>query len=328
FDAFDAAHCESYYLYLDAAQNYTSSFIPIGGDDGPLNPIPSEEEVTQFYYDRIQPKLTSRWGECYPEGIYCSNGKCGCCQLSLAEAMSWLEAPTSIDLTYSDRDKDIQELDWPEIKKHVHSGFIWRPIIDEHLDTCATSEEVHNGIGRLCRQLGVLTNAIYRTEPNVVTLANRYVVLSVAKSILGVAPYNKEITDMIALGKTTSGYETFYDQLKDGIAIIFGSNSNISHAWVTDGGIQQGKLIKTYSLTYNNGVVVKRELIRTRKEVDTYFHFDWGWWGRYKGYFAAGVFDPGKPSNVELTLGKVDEEPDPWTLGDMNNSVEYFVIKK
>ena len=73
---------------------------------------------------------------------------CGCVQTATAQVMSYLEKPTSITLTYPNRDKNVETIDWSKLKQHKKSSFnCW---------DCPLTNEEHLVLARLCRQIGFL----------------------------------------------------------------------------------------------------------------------------------------------------------------------------
>ncbi|MDE5993928.1 MAG: C10 family peptidase, partial [Oscillospiraceae bacterium] len=149
FDEDSAKENPNFSYYLNEAKEYVTTQLSIGG------PIvdPSFPEISM---QAIFVKYDLKWGQRYPEGIYCPNGIAGCAQTAMAIIMGNMAAPSSINLTYPDHDIDNVTFDWAEIRKHTKSS-----TSESHLSSCEVSEGIHKNIGRLCRELGYRNNASY-----------------------------------------------------------------------------------------------------------------------------------------------------------------------
>ncbi len=161
FDEAEAAENPGFAYYLDAAKNYASTKVSIGGGGITIDPSRPIETI-----QNIPPRVWSSWGQRYPEGIYCPNGIAGCVQTAMAQMMTYLEKPKTMTYTYPERDINSETLNWSEINNHVTSlnvsSYTNNPAIEAHLASCGASETVHKTIGRLCRQLGYLNSANYK----------------------------------------------------------------------------------------------------------------------------------------------------------------------
>ena len=178
--------------------------ISIGGE--PITPGFIEE--TRFVHEDYPVKVNVKWGQRYPEGYFCPNKISGCVQTAMAQIMSYLKLPTSISLTYPERDMDLQVLDWDAITLHKQSinGFI---INEEsnHLASCEASLESHMALARLCRELGHRNSATYFTYT---TEANDFMAHRTFKQLVS----EKEVSQLVILG---TDYSTLFEALKNGI---------------------------------------------------------------------------------------------------------------
>ncbi len=281
FDETEAAENPGFAFYLDAAKNYASTKVSIGGGGitiDPSRPI----ETTEV----IRPRICVAWGQSYPEGMYCPNGISGCGQTAMVQMMTYLQKPTSIQYTYSGRDINSENLNWAALCQHEQSinvtSFTNNSTIISHLGSCASSEDKHKTIARICRQLGEMNAAKYDNGSSVKIEA-------VERTFRALLPQNT-ISQQIAF--SSNNYNNIYNYIAShqSVAYVRGEieGTTTAHAWVCDGG----KCIKvTQTLTLAGGGTETIEISRKN-----YFHFNWGWCGAHNGYFHAGVFDPENPS--------------------------------
>ena len=261
--------------FLDAAKNYVSARgISIG--DGPII-NPGNDPI--YKWDRIKPVLAVEWGQNYPEGIYCPNKIAGCVQTAMAQMMSFLQAPTSISLTYTNHDIATQTLNWAEITKHTKSCSNAESTVNSHLSSCKATLESHKALGRLCRELGHRNHANYyedATGAYTYRAYNTFTTLCPSKSFVAYKSFNSDFSNLYSDLKA-----------KSGIAYVDGGDKGGAgaHAWVCDGGEDMQKITRylKYDGTYEDHV-----------EHNYCYHFNWGWNGLYNGYFNAGVFDTSK----------------------------------
>lgn len=282
---------------------YGLAVIPNKGDSLPsiIKPMPEGYTYSKHY----PPLLEVEWGQDYPEGIFCPNKKSGCVQTAIAQIMSYFEYPTSINLTYPQRDKTTQELNWKELKKHKKSIALLNDESDEfsigwHYQSCTATEESHKALGRLCRELGHRNNAMY--YPGGGTGATAEAALQTLTNIL---------TNRTVAAISTSYYNflNYYNTYK-AIAIMFGTDSSIGgHAWVCDGG-HYYKAVRPYHI---NGDLE-----------ESYLHFNWGLCGDFNGYFLQGTFDPFKGVD-ETDLPKGDSFL-PLSRTSFSENVKYILI--
>ncbi len=273
--------------YLNAAKDYVALNLSLVKDSTALiKPLPlPNPAVPVTTYEKVPPRVDVKWGQNYPEGIYCPNGLSGCVQTAMAQIMTYLRYPTSISLAYDSRDKNVQELNWDSISTHQISTFKQNL---PHGAYCNSSEYVHNAIGRLCRELGRRNGAEYLQNVTIATLSAAHTTF---KSLL---PSGYKMTEIME----TNNYTEFFRKLKDsGAVAMYGGLASgfgqIGHAWICSGGER--------ITTVTKGVLIDGEDLI---EVKTFFHFNWGDEGKNDGYFAAGVFDTSKavtPSRADYS---------------------------
>ncbi len=297
FDAERAAENPSYNYYLNEAKKYvTSTMADMPNDIGPLEPI--SPSITKK--DEIFPVVIVEWGQRYPEGIYCPNKIAGCTQTAMAQMMSFLEQPMTIDLTYPNHEVDNLSLQWSSIRAHKKSiSSTDRTQIELHKIGCMGTLENHEILGHLCRELGHRNSATYGFLSTGATSGKAY---STFRSLLGESKvpmyYNSIENDgaifraLTSQGKSNAvAYMQGYDISGDG------------HAWVCDGGYD--------IITTTRDLKIDGTWEINERHVYTY-HFNWGWCGQDNGYFSAGVF---KTNNSE-------------TAYNFNTMNQYFVVYK
>lgn len=289
YNAEEAAENPNFAYYMEMAESYVSNQIKSGISIGDTpTPAPKPVVVTG-YATRF---TTAKWGQNYPEGIYCPNGISGCVQTAMAQILSYFKEPASIALTYPERDADELILDWDNINKHTTSVYNWQQY--SHLAECSAIEESHNTIGKLCRELGHRNNATYATNA---TGAYSYIAIENFKEIL--PDYTFTGLQPLSSDENAEELSNLFFNEKKGIAYMRGRDVNAGgHAWICEGV----KQIKT--TTYLFGLDGKLENV---EKIENYFYYNWGWNGQDNGYFAAGVFDNTTPTTSRYNFNYYPE---------------------
>lgn len=280
FDEEKAAENPAFSYFLDEAKNYVAS--PRSGG-GIYDPKPIDKII--YVNDSIPPRLEVKWNQYYPEGYFFDNDKSGCVQTATAQIMSYLEKPTSITLTYPDRDKTTQTIDWSRLKQHKKSSF--------YCYDCPLSNDEHLVLARVCRQIGFLNNSYYTDQNgNEIPGGPEVIRSNVFKAFEALLPNNIVIKSFYGIQGLT-----LYEYLigVNRIAMLGGyykekdKETYAGHAWVCDGGRRVG-----YYDTFT--------LIGGEKEHfsgNVYLHYNWGWGGTDNGYFLHNVFTPSKGSEYD-----------------------------
>ena len=276
--------------FIDAAKSYVeeANGETLATGSSPVEITPAFREWTIYYNDSIPARLCVKWGQSYPEGVYCINGYSGCTQTALAQVLSHFEFPKSINLTYLDNRK--LELNWAEIKKHKNSiTSLSEDFIDFHLNNCEASQETHQTISYLLRELGKRNNAIYEQKGTGATLnascaTAKDIIPSEELCVSGVYDYNATLPMITYLAD-------------GGLIIMRGSTANNEgHEWVADGGIRIGRIeYRTDYVPDLNG----NYYTTVRKYLDLLIHFNWGWNGNCNGYFEPEVFKTNSASTYD-----------------------------
>lgn len=294
----EQSEIEGLNIFMDLAKNYVMMSHP------PFNPRPPYDytdikDSIAVHESYTGPFVTVQWGQHDPEGNYCSNHISGCTITAMAQVMSYYEYPTSINLTYEGADLTTQILDWTDMKKHVTNY--------NHY-SCLASQDAHNAIGRLCRQLGEISNSDY-TSP-----------IETRTSSL-----NAKITLQL-LGFQTSGWNDYNttsligNMYQNRAVLMIGSrikenNELASHMWVLDRLLTR----TTEVFTWSKGVLdLEWNLVYYNTFTSHYFHFNWGYNGANNGYFCENVFNTSNVIDPDTNMNNIDR--------DYNINVKYLAV--
>lgn len=265
YDLEHSSEIEGFEMYMDMAERYVRNRI-----SDPI--IQLIDSIVCIGHSYVGPYVTVRWGQSLPEGEFCPNGIAGCANTALAQIMSYYQYPHGIDLTYPGADKITQQLNWSAMKSHPTGHSQW--------NCSVTDSATHTSIGRLCRQLGEMTNSEYYNDP----------------FYYGTGTDSTYIrSTMASLGYQTSSWVNYSESfirnnLNDGKPMFIGGDNYYgAHAWVVDGYDNVTYQYRTYAHPY--GTIIWW--------VDSYgdtftnylYHFNWGWYGENNGYYNANVFD-------------------------------------
>jgi len=234
--------------------------ITIGG----TNPIKMQEQKG--------PRVKVTWNQRWPENIFCPNKVAGCFPVAMAQAMSYLEYPKSIKLTYYQKDKNSETLNWEEIKKHKKSLSIYEPTdveINEHLNSglCNTDLNHHYSLARLIRQIGAIADAYYNFNPN-----------QTGTDVSMVLPTINYFFPNYNISNESNNpdiYDLMYYNNVVAIAIGFTPDGK-GHSWVLDGSLK---------------ITIKSTLEGAMDIVGYYVHNNFGWNGNCNGFYYEGSYD-------------------------------------
>ena len=281
-------------LYIEQAKAYAAGKIPITDSIGEIGLTPDPSRPISVI-ETIYPRISVEWGQRYPEGIFCPNGISGCVQTANAQIFSFLEKPSSLSLTYPEKDIDIISIDWSNLKKHSKSSSY--KLNSTHYLICEASKENHNNLARLCRELGHRAEAIY-TNNSTSSHPSPGMIQQLT---------NCSVSEL----KNLTDYPELFSYLEksNSVACIQGRNpeTGAGHVWLCDGAQQ---IVTTQRVPDCYGSY------ETITKTTTYFHFNWGLNGDGNGYFFAGVFDPAKGNK------------EPISRTNYNSNVKYFLIRK
>ena len=261
---------EGFDLFIEMAKDYVAN-----ANIRSLEPIDSLMSISveyEYTHNIVGPYVNVRWGQTHTEGEFCPNNICGCASTAMAQVMSYYEYPGSMTITYPESDQTFQVFDWPAMKNHL---------THHYLAACFSDNvDVHKSIGRLCRQLGFISNSEYHTDGT-----GTWTYTSDLKSTMNYYGYN------------TYGWYDFDNSYacqvldNENVIIMYGNHQGTNgHFWVFDGYDAATYYIYTY--TYVEGGS-ERELTRVSGPHSVLLnHLNWGWYGVNNGYFLSNVFDP------------------------------------
>lgn len=263
---------EGFDLYIEMAKKYIRySPAPI------LDPILLQKDSVVYSHSYVGPYVSVFWGQRDPEGVFCPNHIAGCSNTAVAQIMSYYESPTSIALTYEGADKAVQTLNWTSIKSSHLTG----DTITMCIDTTS-----HYAIARLCRQLGKLSNSqyIFATDTTSAATGTRSDSTEYALQNIG---WNTSGWIIYSESNVCNALNNYRPLLIMGTRIKLNGKKS-SHLWVLDGydDLQTTTYYFDFNLFSNTW-----ELSYISYDYERLYHFNWGWYGKNNGYFAANVFN-------------------------------------
>lgn len=296
-------------LYMDMAKNYVEATS--GSPSSPTGPGTFEDvkrvkDTTKVVH--ILPKLETQWGQTNDEGKYASNGMSGCSNTAMAQIMSYFAYPSSIALTYSGATKSTQSLNWSDMKRHK---------IRHSHGTCNATNNAHEAISQLHRQLGEMNKSEYRSD---VTWTEAYDVID---------SFNE-------LGYNASSWKSYNETnvinaLQNGKLIFMGGSCEVTneetgalettgHHWVADGYAYYHVHVMEYTKPVGSSTWVLSEDFGYMHY--KYLHMNWGWNGNSNGYFSLGVFDAAR--------GKFDNQGTNFNNNQPYNfyNINYFDVTR
>ena len=240
------------------------------------------EERTILADEYVAPKTSNlKWGQEFPEGKYFSNNLSGCGPTALAIGLAYLKYPPQIVITRNGP-KELYPLNWEDICKHTQSYSMVEHELG--LDCRNCTEARHESIAILCRQIATNANA---TSDTLGTSVNRYNLGNAAISLLSSNHVPDNFKSISASGIRSA--------CNSGIALFRGGvdDSNFGHIWVVDGYKYTSTLVRVYEVD-NNVISLdgsNEELIDEYREIKFTVSCNWGWNGRYNGYFNSEVMN-------------------------------------
>ena len=265
------------------------------------------------FFKKINPRISVRWGQKQRMGQYCPNGVCGCSNTAAAQIMSYFQYPSSINLTFEERDVNSTALNWTAMCTHQYSNASYN------------RDEADTQIGRLARQLGKISNSSYHSYPDATknsteTAVNksRNTFQTLGYNVSNIINYDYRINANAY--DSDAGYNLASKLAKNELIFMVGyNNENEGHAWVID-GCYYVKALHRIMCTYDGeNWVVYQELGTNRT---CHNHINWGWNGAQNGYFESYIF------NAYSTLSK-DESSIYLPSGenvDFYDNIVYFTV--
>ena len=274
----------------------------------PIEPILKTKYETEYKpKDKVEAKITASWGRNYWEGAFCPNGDAGHEAVCIAMILSYYEpiikvqhATKAYVTPPSNTKVTISKNDWADMKAHNPYGHTSFP--NEGTDVlsrlCPISDNAHNLLGLLCRDIGSTILAKYEstgttTEPiNIIDGLWNYL----GDFEFGLYGYHMNDVD------DTHEYSPYIDDstimkvLRNGFMTLHAINNDaLEYIWVCDGFMDVDVYGNTYRQVKSNTILPIWELIESHKiGEDLLLHFNWGDYGKCNGYFSNSVYRPQK----------------------------------
>lgn len=272
-----------------------------GGNSG--SPIPETKEISDTTWTYwIHPNYDLRWGQRFPEGIFCDNGTAGCSNIGCFIAMAYMEIPKQLTLTYSGSNNATIDIDWVTIKRHKES-FDFE--LSLNYDGCGYKAPVHTTIGQICRELGERNGTTY--NPNSKQSSTFFDRL---------APTLRNMGMTVSNPADWGNFDPYLSIAHKKIVITRGENELGGHVWVVDGFNYWNVNKKFYYKSNDDWILSDERMTEFR-----YNHINWGWNGNGNGYFASFTWDPRNPYFY-------DDSYKPSDVPAFTNRIMYIIVSK
>ncbi len=255
-----------------------------------------EQKIEQTYSisDIVSPKTPYKWGQNGVEGIYCPNNICGCNNLAAALCMCYYNFPTKIKLKHNDNISI--SINWNALKQHDATKDIFEyTSLGIKFAECfdGVSNEDHNVLGRVCREMGYRSKSEYGSDAtSTYPSETRAVLKDLGFSVSTIKEYTNEME---------------FKKLRENNLILAVGYNDIGsgHMWVIDGykTVKCTKKIYIRENDPNRVYVVEPEWELTQTYVSTcsYTHHNWGWKGKCNGYFYVSSWNPSSAESYDNT---------------------------
>lgn len=237
-------------------------------------------------------RAAKRWGQVWPEGIYCPNHMCGCVPLATVMILSYLNQPTSITLTIPEYNGQVLNIDWDAVNSHTQSEYYTAQTPP------SPQNEGQQTLALLCRQIGIMEDCSYLPNPPMATSEESWwqtnYTTSTSYHAKNVLAELLPDYDVEAINYSAPYKEQIYQALRNAPCYVSGSRIGHStgHAWVCDGYQKCEFTIKTYFGTQSaQGEILYGNLLSTDTEIHAYLHHNWGRNGKCNGWFIEDLYD-------------------------------------
>ncbi len=287
--------------FMSMAEQYVRTTEPASSNFDPGTLYEFTRRYDTIRTVTVSPKVTVRWGQRGVEAAYTSNTYAGCCNIAMAQIMSYFAYPSSIAITYTDSLSSLT-LNWTEINKHVES---------HNLSSCTASDTAHQTLGHFIRELGVLNKSEYEAK--------------------GTSTYRHDVLNSFRqLGYTASDLTDYngglFASYLNSNKLIYmegnrmdDNNQVFGHAWVVDGECRYNVHITEWKRAFGD---TEWTFVRDGGLISTsYMHINWGWDGNCNGYFAANVFNS---ANGIYDFTEYPHVNDVYKT--YNQTVQYFTV--
>ena len=257
------------------------------GDNGPITIMPGFKIDTTYSTEIYGPRVQVAWNQGWPENKYAPNSLAGCGPVAMAQMLSYYETPSTLPITFSGAPVSSVQLDWNAMRKHSRSYQNY-----DHY-SCQASEQAHEMISLLVRQMGELAGSVYNPIDNVVDKGTSTRDLPMEVALRSLLPSKRHCPG-------NGDERLFYWVSQKNIATVSGNaysedghTKEASHIWLADGAMRRTTTI-TYREPEMNEITgqIEYNATQVRNYVSKYIHYNWGWGGSCNGYFKEGIFNP------------------------------------
>lgn len=238
---------------------------------GPDQPM-FKPEYDTIYYNKINPRVTVKWGQGGRAGQYCPNGTAGCAIIAAAQIMSYYQHPATMFLTYDGCDVNLTSLNWAAMCDHIYTNVSYN------------RDDADKQIGRLCRQLGQYSFAVYDTTTNQTSVTT-----SNLRNTLQYLGYTLGSVTNYQYSYSGAGFPLASALAYGNLILMFGNNSDdVGHMWVID-GCYYVKCNYNLMCSYDGITWFLDHVMYTYQTCHN--HINWGWNGAQNGYFESNVLN-------------------------------------
>lgn len=285
FSSEENIEIEGFQIWLDETVGYLDALAEIKSNSGgqiwdidTMKPGIRPKTVRDtVWYKRMKDQVSVAWGQGFDtivpnacEGYECPNQVSGCVNTAIAMAMSYLERPASINLTYLSNSPTLT-LNWTELKKYLSFK-------DNVLQPFPSSTyPIRTNISKLLREIGERTHSNYTHFGETgATAANA----EIALKQLGLIDQSMTWQE----GTGVEIYNWMYGK-QSCIALAGGveSKNGSGHMWIVD-GLLNFKIRERYYESEDGGKTWKLKDTSYSEEY-YYVHQNWGWHGYCNGYY-------------------------------------------
>lgn len=224
----------------------------------------------------VGPQLMVTWGQgngrsknlnLYPEGYLFGNGWAGCSNAAIAQVCAFYQSPQSM-LSTPFPDAKPLVLDWNKMSKHYKiSSLTQQRGVCEDMDA-----DTHTMIAEFCKAIASWT---FATENTNSTSTPRGNVLPELRRLLPERTI-ENWQELKFLAKPGSG----------SVFLVCGEGELANHMWVCDG---YKTFITEHILATRSNSTQSWNIVSQDRRVQDYLHYNWGWYGRYNGWFYNGM---------------------------------------
>lgn len=208
-------------------------------------------------FEVMSPLLKTKWDQWSPYNTYCSNCPTGCVITAVSQICSYLQSPKNISYQYNSEFGQAT-MNWEKINQECSQN-----------NGILLSSDTQEQVARMMRFWGITFEAEYSSTSTSADSGDAVEKMrkNFGFNVTGLSDYNIDnvITDLKCGNKIIlmRGNGRYYH-----VALVVRQYVD-GHAWVVDGYIDQVK---------NN-------------QESKYIHCNWGWNGKYNGYFLSNVLN-------------------------------------